>query len=344
MLLALAISLGYWQWWLTWIKAKTVLCTVNNDRRHMESEIEAIQVLKIEPDWEHLRSARTTGRLIPRKIHQTYRYSPMAHADEFPDVAALQRGWKTRGEAAGWEYTFWNDTAAREYLGAHFSGEVVAAYDAVVPPAFKADLFRYCVLYRDGGIYADIDVQLIGKIDEIWDDTVSFAIPAQTPAERKRDPDSIECGAWNGLTASAPGHPYLRLAIRQATLHINRRWKGDDIKPVDCWEYTYDRHLFNHLYLTGPNLIGASISRLAYRQTCVAFIPGEYEFDGIPGKTMFFNRYDRKFWASHGTTDDDMLFYAVETKDTHKARAKAGNHYDALWKKGSIYVDDSPLT
>ena len=53
-------------------------------------------------------------------------------------------------------------------------------------------------------------------------------------------------------------------------------------------------------------------------------------------------RYDRSFWSIDGTTDDDLLFYAVEVKDTRKARAKAGNHYDALWKKGGIYVDDIP--
>ena len=54
------------------------------------------------------------------------------------------------------------------------------------------------------------------------------------------------------------------------------------------------------------------------------------------------SRYDRSFWSIDGTTDDDLLFYAVEVKDTRKARTKAGNHYDALWKKGGIYVDDIP--
>ena len=46
-------------------------------------------------------------------------------------MAALQRGWKTQGEAAGWEYTFWNDTAARQYLGEYFSDEVVAVRTTV---------------------------------------------------------------------------------------------------------------------------------------------------------------------------------------------------------------------
>jgi mannosyltransferase OCH1-like enzyme len=43
--------------------------------------------------------------------------------------------------------------------------------------AFKADLFRYCVLLIDGGVYADIDILLTSNLDKAIDDDVGFMLP-----------------------------------------------------------------------------------------------------------------------------------------------------------------------
>ena len=51
------------------------------------------------------------------------------------------------------------------------------AYDALIPGAFKADLFRYCVLFIYGGVYADIDVMLTSKLEMAIDDDVGFMVP-----------------------------------------------------------------------------------------------------------------------------------------------------------------------
>jgi len=54
---------------------------------------------------------------------------------------------------------------------------VKEAYDALIPGAFKADLFRYCVLFIYGGVYADIDVMLTSKLEMAIDDDVGFMVP-----------------------------------------------------------------------------------------------------------------------------------------------------------------------
>jgi mannosyltransferase OCH1-like enzyme len=43
--------------------------------------------------------------------------------------------------------------------------EVLEAFDALVAGAFKADLFRYCVLFIHGGVYADVDMRLVSDLD-----------------------------------------------------------------------------------------------------------------------------------------------------------------------------------
>jgi mannosyltransferase OCH1-like enzyme len=40
--------------------------------------------------------------------------------------------------------------------------EILWAYDNLIPGAFKADLWRYCVLYLYGGIYLDIKMKCLG--------------------------------------------------------------------------------------------------------------------------------------------------------------------------------------
>ncbi len=77
---------------------------------------------------------------------------------------------------SGWEYKFYSDEDSVVFLDAHFPPAVREAYDALNPGAFKADLFRYCVLLIYGGVYADVDILLETSLDSIPHD-VGFMVP-----------------------------------------------------------------------------------------------------------------------------------------------------------------------
>lgn len=59
--------------------------------------------------------------------------------------------------AANPEFThvYMDDAAVLAFMKKHTSPRVQAAYATLLPGAFKADLFRYCVLYTFGGVYLD---------------------------------------------------------------------------------------------------------------------------------------------------------------------------------------------
>ncbi len=97
-----------------------------------------------------------------------------------PNFSRLAESWK---QQYGWEYRFYNDDEAAEFISMHFPPEVRQAYDDLLPGAFKADLFRYCVLFIYGGIYADVDVMLTSKLEIAIDEDVGFMIPQ----------DSVSC-------------------------------------------------------------------------------------------------------------------------------------------------------
>jgi len=62
-------------------------------------------------------------------------------------------------------------------LRTHFPSPVLEAYQAMKPGAFKADLFRYCVLLITGGVYADVDIQLESVLDLSIPPDVGFMVP-----------------------------------------------------------------------------------------------------------------------------------------------------------------------
>lgn len=48
-----------------------------------------------------------------------------------------------------------SDASALEYVRSKCGEEAAMAYSCFIPPAFRADLFRFCAMYADGGIYLD---------------------------------------------------------------------------------------------------------------------------------------------------------------------------------------------
>jgi hypothetical protein len=116
--------------------------------------------------------ARDSRRLIPRIVHQTWFEPLQDDREKYPNMSRLTESFRK----SGWEYKFYSDEDSVVFLDAHFPPAVREAYDALNPGAFKADLFRYCVLLIYGGVYADVDILLETSLDSIPHD-VGFMVP-----------------------------------------------------------------------------------------------------------------------------------------------------------------------
>ncbi len=114
---------------------------------------------------------RDPSRLIPRIVHQTW--FEEIKVDKYPYTARMVESFRQ----SGWEYRFYTDDTAASFLSTHFPPEVRQVYDALLPGAFKADLFRYCVLLIHGGLYADVDILLASNLDVAIDPDVGFIAP-----------------------------------------------------------------------------------------------------------------------------------------------------------------------
>lgn len=54
------------------------------------------------------------------------------------------------------KYYYYNDEMCSNFIKYNFSSDIFKAYNSLIPTAYKADIWRYCVLYKYGGIYGDL--------------------------------------------------------------------------------------------------------------------------------------------------------------------------------------------
>lgn len=63
----------------------------------------------------------------------------------------------------GLEVKMYNVETAKSFIKNEFDESTYRAYMLLKPYSYKSDLFRFCYMYKYGGIYADIKYQQIGN-------------------------------------------------------------------------------------------------------------------------------------------------------------------------------------
>jgi mannosyltransferase OCH1-like enzyme len=93
-------------------------------------------------------------KIIPLKIFQTWYTKDLS-----PKMK--ERVENIKASNPEFEHHLFDDNDCREFIKNNFDSHVLHAFDSLVPGAYKADLWRYCVLFKHGGIYLDIKLNCI---------------------------------------------------------------------------------------------------------------------------------------------------------------------------------------
>jgi Glycosyltransferase sugar-binding region containing DXD motif len=285
---------------------------------------------------------RDPSRLIPRIVHQTW-FETLT-VDKYPNLSRLVESFRR----SGWEYKFYSDEDAQNFLSTHFPAEVREAYDALRPGAFKADLFRYCVLLIYGGVYADVDILLESTLDFSVADDVGFMVPVDEPGI----PVDKRMCLWNGLIAAAPAHPFLLQVIETVVNQVRNRFTAVDTDATFCPNPELSvLHAFDTLFTAGPCQLGASLNRVLGRNAQTGFKPGEIKGakggrGDIPGRTIILaqNKWDM---GAHRFTwlERNLVVAATDLPDSNdrenlkdkQGGGGGGEHYSKTHAKIGIY-------
>lgn len=173
-----------------------------------------------------------TSPKIPRLIHQTW------SSQNVPPSLGNPGSWQQQNTT--WTYCFWSDETLRTFMADHFP-DLLPLFDTYPKMVQKADLARYCLLYRFGGVYADIDTRCLTSLEPLAhaDGIILCEEPAehQHHAHRRGMPRLL----FNGTMASPAGHPF---------------WK----KVIDLCRLMHPNRDRDVLETTGPLLLSAAVA------------------------------------------------------------------------------------
>ena len=105
-------------------------------------------------------SNKKSYKYIPKKIFQTWETNQVT-----PGMYDAVYTWIDKNP--DWEYHFFDKDDRRNFIKDNFPKKVLDAYDNLIPGAYKADLWRYCVLYIHGGVYTDIKAVLLLGLNDV---------------------------------------------------------------------------------------------------------------------------------------------------------------------------------
>jgi|Laugresubdmm15sn_1035100.scaffolds.fasta_scaffold00088_22 mannosyltransferase OCH1-like enzyme len=131
-------------------------------------------------------------------------------------------------ENSEFNHFLYDENDSREFIQQHFDQVVVDAYNSLIPCSYKSDLWRFCILYINGGIYYDIKFRCLN----------GFKFIGLTENEMFVKDMQENC-VLTGLIVSKPGNAILKKCIDQIVVNVKTRFYGE-----------------NPLYPTGPGLLG----------------------------------------------------------------------------------------
>ena len=201
----------------------------------------------------------------------------------------------------GWNVRYFSDSAAREFISQELpEPKILRAYDTLIPGAYRADLFRYCLLYLRGGLYGDLKQRYLGPLDQFVD-----RLNDQLVTVKDMDHDGSP-GVQVSFIAAVPGLPVFRTAIDLVVDNVEQRAYGRSFLSVSgpalFWE-ALDRH---------PEVT----CRMDLEQSGPEFIT----------------------WARGLATTARRTRAAIQTKALPEPSVNSGQ-YALLWQQRAIYSD-----
>ncbi len=106
-------------------------------------------------------------KIFPRKIWQTWKVDPLGFEERDLSVA---KTWTTKNP--GHRYEVLTDSNDMYYVETYYGPngfnrpDIVNVYRSLTLRIIKADLLRYLVMYAEGGLYTDIDVEALKPVSK----------------------------------------------------------------------------------------------------------------------------------------------------------------------------------
>lgn len=276
---------------------------------------------------ENKKESTEVESVIPLDIYQTWQ------TKELPPKMKICVDKLKRDNPEFTHYLYDNDEC-RAFIKDNFDNDVLYAFDKLIPGAFKADLWRYCILYKKGGIYLDIKfqcennfklIELVNKEHYILEKPFHYSKYKYTNTDKQIldymcSPNYLNdfekhidksfwiddnFGIYNGLMVCKKNNPILLDCINQIVINVKNNYYG----KMD-------------ISITGPVLLG----KFYFKK-----FPNNYQsFDigySLNDKTLIDFKQKKVILSKYPEYYNEMEVYS--TKEP----------YSKLWHKKKVYND-----
>ncbi len=249
--------------------------------------------------------------MIPKIIVQTYNTTNLP-----TEIVGAVKSWKVLNK--DYKYIFFDDNQCREFIKENFNSDVIKAFDCLIPGAFKADLFRYCFLYVEGGVYSDIDNICMTPLDNFINDDDELVLVK----DRSIGNQGL---IYNSFIATNKNNPILKKAIDLVVYNVlNNIYPDSGIKRIDI------------LSVSGPRCLAIALNNSLNRTIFRDFTIGTQEHNGI--KFRLLDIIEKGDDITHIKTEDDTKVIKVKYKGYVTV-----NNYWTLFQVKRIYKKPYPL-
>jgi mannosyltransferase OCH1-like enzyme len=232
--------------------------------------------------------------IIPLKLFQTWNTTKLPPKMNENMI-------KLKKENPEFQYFLYDDNDCRIFIKENFPKEVLHAFDTLVPGAYKADLWRYCILYIYGGIYLDIKYKCMNHFK-----LINLTYKEHFVLERPSFWENDSYGIYNALICCKPKNPILLECIHSIVDNIKNNYYGK-----------------NALYPTGPGLLG----KLYFKNN-----------KKIEDFELFYNHYETKYIITNQIIYKKIVILEnyTEYREEQDKTSKLPS-YHTLWAERLIY-------
>ena len=153
----------------------------------------------------------------------------------------------------GYEYEFFDEAKCKKYIIENYDESMMELFNKLTNLAHKCDLFRYCLLYKEGGIYVDVDLEFKTGFNKIIEESNNSNFITSLGAHSFYKKDVGEC--TNGFILTTPKNDIFLKLIDFIKNNPNPKDYGHYVK--DFYNkinniHGYRRpHIFTEFYMEG---------------------------------------------------------------------------------------------
>ena len=293
-----------------------------------KDKIEVIYIKYYIKNYDSLLSDINTFKYTPGEITKIIIKTSWHMLDEVP-VQMKEALEITKILNPDYELYYFNDTDVERFMK-DYSEKCYECYKKLVPGAYKADLFRLCILEKYGGCYSDIGHLMKVSFNEINSDAnIVLVNDANILVGFGININTVFNGIYNSLICTIKNHTFFQELINRICKNIKDEYYGDS--DLDITGPMVTGKVFNCYFSKICNYKNTDLMKIGFTN---------YDCDKCRVRILKHIIYITNTKTDFITDENDKELIQTKFDDYYNVMytIKKTPRYGVLWKKREVFT------